>query len=419
MSPNHTGLAAGLTALREGIGIALDSLRSNKTRAALTILGIAIGVMVVMAMAATVKGINSTVDNILEQTGPTTFYVFRFEGGGNADDDDEDPEWWRYPPIQPSERDLLERIPEIDAVTMDDQSTRQVYAGTQDAQVSVYGRSPSWPHVNGGDIVTGRSYTNVEEEAGDKIAVLNEKSAESLFGRRDPVDQTIRVAGQTYRVIGVYHSPPNLWSSGGGNEAYIPYTTYRRHVATWNDWASLTVRPRAGVPLHVALDEVTTALRRSRGLRPGQENNFAIFTQDKILEQWNSATGMFFLVMICLSAIGLLVGGIGVIAIMMISVTERTREIGVRKALGATRQEILWQFLVEASTLTLIGGSVGMILGGGAVYLVKALTPLPATVPLWSVVAALGASVITGVVFGIVPANRAARLDPVEALRYE
>jgi putative ABC transport system permease protein len=128
---------------------------------------------------------------------------------------------------------------------------------------------------------------------------------------------------------------------------------------------------------------------------------------------------MFFLVMISLSAIGLLVGGIGVIAIMMISVTERTREIGVRKALGATRTEILWQFLVEAATLTLIGGAVGMVLGGGGVYLVKALTPLPASVPPWSIIAALGASVLTGVVFGIVPANRAARLDPVEALRYE
>ena len=187
----------------------------------------------------------------------------------------------------------------------------------------------------------------------------------------------------------------------------------------WNEWASFTVRPKAGVPLRDALDEVTTALRRSRGLRPAQENNFALLTQDKILEVWNQATGMFFMVMIALSAIGLLVGGVGVIAIMMISVTERTREIGVRKALGATRREILWQFLVEASTLTLIGGTVGMVLGGGAVYLVKALTPLPATVPLWSVIAALGASALTGIVFGIIPANKASRLDPIDALRYE
>jgi len=412
-------LGAGLTALREGVGIALDSLRSNKTRAALTILGIAIGVTVVMAMAATVKGINSTVDTILSQTGPTTFYVFRFEGGNNADDDDEDPAWWRYPAIKPEERDLIAALPSIEAVTMDDRSTRQVFVGNSDAQADVYGRSPAWPHVNGGDIVTGRSYTQIEEAAGDKVAVINEKAAESLFGRRDPVDQTLKVGGQSYRILGVYHSPPNLWSSGAGSEVYVPYTTYQRYIAQWNGWASLTVRPQAGVPLRVALDEVTTALRRSRGLRPAQENNFALLTQDKILETWNKATGMFFLVMICLSAIGLLVGGIGVIAIMMISVTERTREIGVRKALGATRREILWQFLVEASTLTLIGGTVGMLFGGGAVYAVKAFTPLPATVPLWSIVAAIGASAITGVVFGIIPANRASRLDPVEALRYE
>ena len=414
-----SGLGKTATALREGVTIAIDSLRANKTRAALTILGIAIGVLVVVTMAATVKGINGTVDRILAQTGPTTFYVFRFEGSGDADDDDADPAWWRYPPITPAERDLLDDLDLIDAVTMDNQSTRQVSSEGETTDGSVYGRSPAWPHVNGGDIVSGRSYTQVEEESGDKVVVLNEKAAENLFGRMDPVGRTVRIAGQAFRIIGVYHSPPNLWSPGSGPELYVPYTTYTRHVSEWADWSSLTVRPHDGVALRDAVDEVTTALRRSRGLRPAQENNFAIFTQDRILQDWNQATGMFFLVMIALSAIGLLVGGIGVVAIMMISVTERTREIGVRKALGATRREILWQFLVESATLTLIGGTVGLILGGGGVYLVNALTPLPATVPLWSVVAALITSIFTGIVFGIVPANRAARLDPVEALRYE
>ncbi len=416
---SRTGLAAGLTALREGIGIALDSLRANKTRAALTILGIAIGVMVVMAMAATVKGINNTVDTILEQTGPTTFFVVRFEGGGQADDDDQDPAWWRYPPLRPEEAEALRRLPSVAAVTVNDNSTRQVSAGPDDAQAQVYGRSTGWTVVDGGDIVAGRTYTLIEEAAGDRVAVLNERAAESLFGRLDPVGQMIRIAGQGFRVIGVYHSPPNLFSSGSGPEVYVPYVSYRRHISEWNHWVFFMVRPVDGVPLREALDDVTTAMRRLRGLRPAEENTFALITQDKILADWNQATGVFFLVMICLSGIGLLVGGIGVIAIMMISVTERTREIGVRKALGATRTEILWQFLVEASTLTLVGGAVGMVLGGGAVWAVKAWTPLPATVPVWSIVAALGASVLTGVVFGIVPANRAARLDPVEALRYE
>jgi putative ABC transport system permease protein len=167
------------------------------------------------------------------------------------------------------------------------------------------------------------------------------------------------------------------------------------------------------------MDEATAALRRSRGLRPGDDNTFAIVTQDKILDVWGKLTGVFFIVMIALSAVGLMVGGVGVVAVMMISVTERTREIGVRKALGATQGEILWQFLVEAATLTLIGGAIGMLLGGGLAYAVSHLTPIPARVPPLSIAAALGASVITGIVFGIMPAQRAARMDPVEALRYE
>jgi putative ABC transport system permease protein len=156
-----------------------------------------------------------------------------------------------------------------------------------------------------------------------------------------------------------------------------------------------------------------------RSLRPAEENNFAVVTQDRLLDSWNQVTGMFFLVMLVLSSVGLMVGGVGVVAIMMISVTERTREIGVRKALGAKRREILWQFLVEAATLTLVGGAIGMVLGAIATEIVKAVTSMPATIPMFSVVAALAMSVLTGVVFGMYPAAKAARLDPVEALRYE
>lgn len=413
------GIAAGLTALREGIVIALDSLRANKTRAALTILGIAIGVMVVMAMSATVKGINNAVDDILRQTGPTTFFVLRFEGGQRDDDDESDPPWWRYPALTPAEAQLIRSLPGMEGVIMADEDSRRILAENQQVDAQVLGRSPSWVLVAGGDVVSGRSFTQVEEEAGDKVAVLSEKAAQILFGGMDPVMRTIRIATQRYTVIGLYKPPPNLFAATSGPAAIIPYTTYSRYVSRFNGFARIVVRPRAGVSLRVALDEVTTALRRSRGLRPAEENNFALLTQDKILDQWNKVTGVFFLVMIALSAVGLMVGGIGVVAIMMISVTERTREIGVRMALGATRTEILWQFLVEASTLTLIGGAIGMVLGGGGVYLVKALTPLPAAVPPWAIVAALGASALTGIVFGIVPANRAARLDPVEALRYE
>ena len=222
-----------------------------------------------------------------------------------------------------------------------------------------------------------------------------------------------------FTLLGIYEPPPNLF--GGGNDYIVvmPWVTFHRYMNVNWGWASLAVLPTDQATVSDAIDDVTSALRRSRGLRPDQDNTFSIVTQDKILSMWGSLTGVFFVVMIALSGVGLMVGGVGVVAVMMISVTERTREIGVRKALGATQGEILWQFLVEAATLTLIGGAIGMAFGGGLAYVVSHVTPIPARVPPLAIVAALGASVLTGIVFGIIPAQRAARMDPVEALRYE
>jgi putative ABC transport system permease protein len=199
----------------------------------------------------------------------------------------------------------------------------------------------------------------------------------------------------------------------------IPHTTFVKSADFERGFMQIVVFPRDDVSQPEAMDEVTSALRIRRGLKPGDDNNFDLVAGEKFLESFNSMTRGFFLVMLALSSVGLMVGGVGVVAIMMISVTERTREIGVRKALGATRGEILFQFLVEAATLTLIGGICGMLLGAAIAYAVNHFTPIPAAIPLWSVIAAIAASAVTGIFFGLYPANKAASLDPVEALRYE
>lgn len=404
----------------EGVGIALSSIRANKARAALTILGVAIGVAVVMVIAAMITGINRGVTDIVEQVGPRTFWVVRSFQGGIEISDDARRARRRKPPLTLAEAKRIAELPTIAFVVINEEASRGIEFENRNLEsVSVIGRGPQWLAVSGGDVFPGRSFTRVEDQASSLVAVINEKLSGELFGRRDPIGKRIRIAGVPYRVIGLYTPPPDLFGQGNRPQAIIPHNTFAKHVPHWRGGMVLMLAPRPNVSVPDAIDDVTAVLRSVRGLRPGEENTFDIVTQDKLLESWNGMTGVFFMVMLGLSSVGLLVGGVGVIAIMMISVTERTREIGVRKALGAKRQEILWQFLVEASTLTMVGGAIGMVLGGTLTAIARAVTPLPAVVPLWSIVAALAVSAFTGVGFGLFPAIRAASLDPVEALRYE
>jgi putative ABC transport system permease protein len=252
-----------------------------------------------------------------------------------------------------------------------------------------------------------------------RVCVINDKLAETLFPGLDPIGRTIKIFGQPFTVIGLHVEASSLFGGGDQQRLAMPHTTFEKVADYWKGWMDIAVMPVEGVSVEDAQDQVVAAMRGKRGLKPAQENNFAIVTQERVLETFNNVTGAFFMIMLALSSVGLMVGGVGVVAIMMISVTERTREIGVRKALGATRREVLFQFLVEAATLTLVGGAVGLILGGLIAWAIHALTPIPATVPLWSVVVALLASIVTGIFFGMYPASKASKLDPVEALRYE
>jgi putative ABC transport system permease protein len=411
-----------MTQLFEGVGIALSSLRASKARAALTILGIAIGVMVVMVIGSMITGINRGVEDIFNQLGPRTFFVFRFFQAGIvvSDGSDEMSPWRRNPPLTIAEAERLRAIPSIQFVVEDEGTSARIEYGNQELEsVSVMGRGPDWIRVGGGDIAPGRSFTPLESEARSRVVVVNEKLGSELFGQLDPVGKQVKISGVPYEVVGVFTPPPDIFGDANRPQAVIPHKTFEKYVPYWRGWMDFLVSPDTSVTVQDAIDDVTAALRGMRGLRPGEENTFSIVTQDKLLESWNQVTGMFFLVMIALSSVGLMVGGVGVVAIMMISVTERTREIGVRKALGAKRREILWQFLVEAATLTLVGGVVGMLVGGLISVLVATFSPLPAKVPMYSVLAALGMSVLTGIAFGLYPAAKAARLDPVEALRHE
>jgi len=411
-----------MTPLLEGVGIALESLRVSKARAALTILGVAIGVMVVMVIGAIISGFNKGVSDQLARTGPSTFFVVRFFQAGVtvSDGSDEMSPWRRNPPLAVSDARAIEQVPSVAWVAVDEGSNADVsYGNKKQTSVRIDGRSSAWPNVAGGDVSPGRSFTELENQANTTVVVINNKLAELLFDRLDPIGQRIHIQGVPYTVIGVFNPPPQLFGGEPSPEAVIPHESFAKYVQHWKGWMDFLVGPKAGVTTAQAMEDVTEAMRIRRGLRPGTDNNFSIVSQDKILEKLNGITLVFRLVMFALSSVGLMVGGVGVVAIMMISVTERTREIGVRKALGATRREILWQFLVEASTLTVVGGVVGMVGGAVVAALLALFTPVPAHVPLGSVVIALFVAALTGVLFGIVPANKASRLDPVEALRYE
>ena len=410
------------TRMLEGSTIALDSIRANKVRAALTILGVAIGVTVVIAMASAITGINRSITGILESAGPKTFFVYRYFSGGLevSDGSDEMSPWRRMPPLTVQDAELIRKLPAVRDVNISEFTNGSVsFEGIELKSVDIAGMSPSWNLVNGGEILAGRNFTPMEYAAGAKVVVINDKLAESLFPGRDPVGKRIKISGMPFQVVGMHVEAASLFSNASEPRLAIPHTTFTKATSYWKDWLDIAVLPTETATVQEAQDQVTTALRSSRGLRPGQPDNFAIVGQDRILDSFNKITAAFFIVMIALSSVGLMVGGIGVVAIMMISVTERTREIGVRKALGATRGEIMFQFLVEAATLTLVGCLIGMALGALVAWGVRTFTPVPASVPLLSVVAAVVASVLTGVLFGLYPANKASKLDPVEALRYE
>jgi putative ABC transport system permease protein len=410
-----------LTSTFEGVGIAIDALRSNKVRAVLTILGVVIGVTVVITMAAAIGGFRSTVLKQLESSGPKNFTVSRFDNAAiTVDDGMGKPPWAGKPPLTFAEAELISRLPAVHAVAPNINTQADVRSGNRTvSNIPILGRGWRWTEGFDGEFVRGRNYVQNDDESGAPVVVLSDHLAEELFGQRDPVGRQVRIANEQMTVVGVYHQTPSLFSSAFKDFVFAPPQTVHRRLGVTTDFMQFAVVTSPRATQAEAMDQVTAALRTSRGLRPGQENTFVLTKPTEVIDLFNQLTGVFFVVMLVLSGVGLIVGGVGVVGIMMISVTERTREIGVRKALGATRREILWQFLVESVTVTVVGGAIGIALASFFAWVLRTATPVPAAVPLWAVAASLGMAAFAGIVFGMYPAAKAARLDPVESLRYE
>ena len=407
---------------RENLAIAMDTLRVAKLRSALTILGVVIGVATVMTMASLVEGLRAQIISTVEVAGPSTFYVVKVYSSTPINPDDP-PAWVRIrPDLSVAEAEVIAALPEIKYAAIWGQSAARLsYMGERTQLTGIFGADAGFVEVQGGGLAEGRWFTKNEVDNGASVVVIQEAQARRIFGRINPIGRTVQVAGRPMEVIGLYVPPENIFAPPGSETgAIMPFKLLDAQFRIDKTNALfIPVKPRAGVTVEQAQEAVTIALREHRGLRPAQRNSFDLITQEQILDVFNQLTGVFFLVMIVLASVALMVGGIGVMAIMMVSVTDRTREIGVRKALGATRGDILVQFLIEAATLTGIGGLIGIAVGLAAGQGVTRLLGIDAAPPIGLTLIAVLVSVSIGVVFGVLPARRAARLDPIEALRYE
>jgi putative ABC transport system permease protein len=407
--------------LAEGVAVAVENLRSNKLRSFLTILGVVIGVATVMLMASIVDGVRTQVFNALNAATPNAFYVMRFFSQTPLNPQNLPYEVRIRPIVDGEDADAIRREPNVRHAGLWLQSfVRIEYQDQRSQGVWVLGGDDAYMEIKGGTVAAGRFFTEGELN-GAEVTVLELELSRRLFGQRNPLGETVKIHGKPFRVVGLWQQPDNVFQPPGFTiGAVVPYEV-AKHSFSYSDTNDLfiVVLGRDGIPVTAAQDQATVALRRKRGLRPGMPNTFDFITQDQILDTMNSLTSMFFLVMTAISSVALLVGGIGVMAIMMVSVTDRTHEIGLRMACGATRREILWQFLVEAATLTLMGGLIGIVLGLSSGQILKQILKMQSAVPLWSAVLATLVSIGIGLSFGLLPANRAARMDPVEALRHE
>jgi putative ABC transport system permease protein len=409
---------------RESVKMALDTLRTNKMRSGLTILGIVIGVMTVITISSVINGLNTSVSNLVAQFGTNVLWVFRFPAIGVRPT----AEMLARKQMTYDDMVAISQLPHVVASTAGLQFTNRSFGvgsvvakfGLRKAEnVSLEGDTPSTLTVYDKALSAGRFFTITDQERAADVTVLGHDVAETLFGSIDPIGKEVVIEGRTFTVIGVFEKQKTAF--GGGKNpndsfAYFTLSTFKKlHPEILDYWISAKFDDQKNKVL--VTEEIRELLRRRRKVRNEEEDNFAIFGSDSITRLWDQITGSLFLLMFGLSSVGLMVGGVGVMNIMLVSVTERTREIGVRKAIGATKQTVLLQFTMEAVVLCAVGGVLG-ICSGSVLALVLGLW-VPSQVSLIWITFAFLSSCAIGLVFGIYPAWKASNLDPIEALRYE
>ena len=429
MSPLRSGLFG------EIVTMALDTLRAQKMRSGLTVLGIVIGIMSIVGSTSLIRGLDQSLRESIQSMGADTIFLAKFSaismGSGR-----ELTELLRRPNLTPDDAEAIaSQAPSLASVNIvlgqggPPTRERVYYRSERSKQINVFGSTTNYAEVFHVDVVEGRFFTPGETRRRAPVVVLGQTPVQALFPNLDPIGKRVRLGQTRYTVIGVAGPVPSPgWFNMGQDDfVVIPQTSYQKQFGIkaqrmrGGDLRAVMIAavPRDDVDRDVALADIERVMRIRHRLRLDEANDFDLLTQDAILALWDQISRATFLSLIVVSSIALMVGGIGVMAIMTISVTERTREIGTRRAIGAKRKEILWQFLIEASCLTAVGGVIGILLGSGIGVGVHYATGFPISLPWWSFALGLGFSAGVGIVFGLFPAIKASSLDPIEALRHE
>jgi putative ABC transport system permease protein len=408
---------------REVFRMAVDSLRAHKLRSFLTILGIVIGVMTVIGMVSIIQGLNKSFLSELQSAGSDMIVIRKDEGiqMGRPSEEERVRKDLTFDDAKAIESGApLVRAVAVSVYVSPFDAVEIKYRNAKSDSAMVVGMNEQWPVVMSLYLPRlGRFITESEVSHSARVCLLGSELADVLFPNVNPVGKEVRVGPESFSVVGVLTKRGQMFGQSRDNFVGLPITTLMKYFSYEKDGLEIMAVPMRSEALGETIEQITGVLRQRRGVPHGKPNDFAIMTQDTLVDLYNQLTGAAYLVMIVISSIGLLVGGIGVMNIMLVSVKERTREIGIRKAIGARSGDILKQFLIEAVFLTGTGGLIGVLVGFGIALIVRAATPLPAAVSPWSVVLGLSVSAAIGLFFGIFPAQKAARMDPIVSLRYE